>query len=42
MSLAKPLLKDAAGDWLRDIVRALHGSIVNDERMVREPFLSVA
>src|SRR6266436_4923994 len=35
----KPLLKDAAGDWFRDIVRALHGSIVNGERMVREPFL---
>lgn len=37
----KPLLKDAAGDWFRDIVRALHGSIVNGERMVREPFLLV-
>ncbi len=35
----KPLLKDAAGDWFRDIVRALHGSIVDGERMVREPFL---
>src|SRR5216684_4372969 len=35
----KPLLKDAAGDWFRDIVRALHGSIVSGERMVREPFL---
>ncbi len=35
----KPLLKDAAGNWFRDIVRALHGSIVDGERMVREPFL---
>lgn len=32
-------MKDAAGDWFRDIVRALHGSIVDGERMVREPFL---
>jgi phage terminase large subunit-like protein len=37
----KPLLKEAAGDWFRDIVRALHGSIVQGERMVREPFLLV-
>jgi phage terminase large subunit-like protein len=36
-----PLLKDAAGDWFRDIVRALHGSIVDGARMVREPFLLV-
>src|SRR6266436_154769 len=28
----KPLLRDAAGDWFRDIVRALHGSIVDGER----------
>jgi phage terminase large subunit-like protein len=35
----KPLLKDAAGDWFRDVVRALHGSIVDGERMVRQPFL---
>src|SRR5258706_1486620 len=39
--LGKPLLKDAAGDWFRDIVRALHGSIVDGERMVRGPFLLV-
>jgi phage terminase large subunit-like protein len=39
--LGKPLLKDAAGDWFRDIVRALHGSVVDGERMVREPFLLV-
>src|SRR4051812_26326361 len=37
----KPLLKEAAGDWFRDIVRALHGSVVGSERMVREPFLLV-
>ena len=37
----KPLLKDAAGDWFRDIVRALHGSIVDGERMAREVFLMV-
>ena len=37
----KPLLKDAAGDWFRDIVRALHGSIIDGERMVREVFLMV-
>lgn len=37
----KPLLKDAAGDWFRDIVRALHGSVVGGERMVREPLLLV-
>jgi phage terminase large subunit-like protein len=37
----KPLLKDAAGDWFRDIVRALHGSVMDGERMVREPFLLV-
>jgi phage terminase large subunit-like protein len=37
----KPLLKDAAGDWFREIVRALHGSIVNGERIVREPLLLI-
>jgi phage terminase large subunit-like protein len=39
----KPLLRDAAGDWFRDIVRALHGSIDAEtgERMIREPFLLV-
>jgi phage terminase large subunit-like protein len=37
----KPLLKEAAGVWFRDIVRALHGSVVDGERMVREPFLLV-
>src|ERR1700687_2250728 len=37
----KPLLKDAAGDWFREIVRALHGSVAKGERMIREPFLLV-
>ncbi|SHJ70745.1 Phage terminase-like protein, large subunit, contains N-terminal HTH domain [Bradyrhizobium lablabi] len=39
----QPLLADAAGDWFRDIVRALHGSIdgVTGERNVREVFLLV-
>src|SRR6266581_4771873 len=38
-----PLLKDAAGDWFRDIVRALHGSIDrrNGKRHIREVFLLV-
>ncbi len=38
-----PLLKDAAGDWFRDIVRALHGSIDkrSGERHIRELFLLV-
>jgi phage terminase large subunit-like protein len=37
----KPLLRDAAGDWFGDIVRALHGSIDAEtgERMTRELFL---
>jgi phage terminase large subunit-like protein len=39
----QPLLAEAAGDWFRDIVRALHGSIdrVTGERNVREVFLLV-
>jgi phage terminase large subunit-like protein len=38
-----PLLRDAVGDWFRDIVRALHGSIdpVTKERAIRELFLLV-
>src|SRR3954463_14705089 len=38
-----PLLKEAAGDWFRSIVRALHGSIDRDsgKRQVREVFLLV-
>lgn len=31
-----PLLKDASGEWLRDIVRALFGSLVDGRRMVPE------
>ena len=38
---SKPLLKDAAGDWFRDIVRALFGSVVDGNRMIREIFLLV-
>src|ERR1019366_4176460 len=37
----KPLLKEAAGDWVREIIAALHGSIIDGERMVREVFLMV-
>jgi phage terminase large subunit-like protein len=39
----KALLRDAAGDWFRDIIRALHGSIDREtrERMIRELFLLV-
>src|SRR5258708_6097968 len=39
----QPLMAEAAGDWFRDIVRALHGSIdrVTGERNVREVFLLV-
>ena len=39
----QPLLADAAGDWFRDIVRALHGSINKEtgNRDVREVFLLV-
>jgi phage terminase large subunit-like protein len=39
----KPLLKDAAGQWFRDIVRALFGSLDPDtnERHIREIFALV-
>jgi phage terminase large subunit-like protein len=39
----RPLLRDAMGDWFRDIVRLLHGSVDPDtgERMIRELFLLV-
>src|SRR5437762_14374005 len=38
-----PLLKEAAGDWFRDIVRALHGSVDrrSGKRHIREVFLLV-
>ena len=37
--IGRPALADAAGDWFRDIVRALMGSVVDDgERQVREVF----
>src|SRR5712671_2637956 len=37
----KPRLAEAAGDWFRDIVAALFGSLgpVTNERMIRELFL---
>src|ERR1035437_10301066 len=37
----KPLIKDAAGPWFREIVGALHGSIVDGNRMIRELFIMV-
>ncbi len=38
----QPLLRDAAGDWQRDIVAALFGSLMPDgRRMVRKPFILV-
>lgn len=38
-----PYLAEAAGDWFRDIVRVLFGSLdpVTHERMIREPFCLV-
>ncbi|ETI62984.1 terminase [Sphingobium sp. C100] len=32
----QPLMEDAAGEWGRDIVRAIFGSMVDGERQVRE------
>ena len=40
--MASPLIKAAAGDWFRDIVRALRGSVMDGEHMVREPFFAGA
>lgn len=37
----QPLLRDAAGEWLRDIVRAVFGSLVDGQRMVPEVFCLV-
>jgi phage terminase large subunit-like protein len=39
--IGQPRLEDAAGDWFREIVGVLFGSMVNGERMVREPFMLV-
>src|SRR5271167_3376720 len=41
--IGKPLLREAVGDWFRDVVRALHGSVdpTTRERLVREIFLLV-
>ncbi len=38
-----PLMRDASGEWIRDIVGALFGSIdpTNGRRRVREPFLLI-
>ena len=37
----QPLLADASGEWLRDIVRAVCGSVVDGKRMVSEIFALV-
>lgn len=36
-----PLLETAAGDWQREIVEALEGSLIEGERLIRELFLLV-
>lgn len=40
--IGTPTLGEAAGDWFRDIVRALFGSLIDGERMIREIFLLVS
>jgi phage terminase large subunit-like protein len=37
----QPSMREGAGEWLRDIVRAVAGSMVDGERMVREIFALV-
>jgi phage terminase large subunit-like protein len=37
----QPRMKEAAGDWQRDIVKALFGSVVNGQRQIREAFVLV-
>ncbi|MES2146220.1 MAG: terminase TerL endonuclease subunit [Pseudomonadota bacterium] len=37
----KPAMGEAAGEWFREIVEVLFGSMIGGERMVREPFLLV-
>lgn len=37
----QPTFAEAAGDWFREIIAALFGSVIDGERMVREPFLLV-
>jgi len=41
--IGTPLMRDAAGDWVREIIAALFGSIdpASGRRRVREPFLMV-
>jgi phage terminase large subunit-like protein len=36
-----PALEDASGEWFRDVVAALFGSLENGARMVRELFLMI-
>lgn len=33
-----PNLGEAGGEWFRDVVRALHGSVIDGDRMIRELF----
>jgi phage terminase large subunit-like protein len=37
----QPVMKEAAGPWQRDIVRAIFGSLIGDQRMVPEVFAMV-
>lgn len=37
----QPTLGEAAGEWIRDIVRAIFGSVIDGRRMVREVFTLV-
>lgn len=37
----QPRLAEAAGDWQREIVAALFGSLINGRRMVKKPFVLV-
>ena len=37
----RPRMREAAGDWQRDIVRALFGSAIGGERKIREAFVLV-
>lgn len=36
-----PLMRDAAGPWMRDLVRTIFGSSIAGKRMVREAFVMV-
>jgi phage terminase large subunit-like protein len=39
--IGRPRLSAAGGDWVRDVLRALFGSLVDGQRLVREIFLLV-